>query len=90
MIIAPSRKIQPFPSATPAPSAVNITVDNSRLEATVADVQRQMLELSIRMDQTIVELATAVSKLNPGTGFSVTVTEWNQQGRIKTLKIVKE
>lgn len=95
-MLAPSRKPTPAPAPlveqphAPPPAKVEVKVDNAYLEGLIRTQQAQIDLLAERMDSTIEQLTAAVRKLEPGSGFSVTVTEWNQQGRIKTLKIVKE
>jgi hypothetical protein len=86
---APVAPVQPRMD-NPRPTAVEVKVDNAYLENLIKTQQAQIDALGMRMDDTITQLTAAVRKLEPGSGFSVTVTEWTPQGRIKTLKISKE
>lgn len=74
----------------PAPQPVVVQLDNSQLAMQVAELQQQVLDITLRVDSAITSLADAVQKLNPGQSFTVTVTDWTPHGRIRTVKIVKE
>lgn len=82
--------MMPPPAPAPVVPEVKVSVDNSYVTALIEKQQEQINALAARMDEGIMQLTEAVRRLEPGQGFSVTVTEWNNQGRIKTLKIVKE
>lgn len=96
MITLPRKQVtKPEPEKPPVPAPVvipapEVVVDTAPVAELIARQQEQINALAARMDEGIAQLTEAVRRLEPGQGFSVTVTEWNNQGRIKTLKIVKE
>lgn len=78
----PLQAVTPMPLPAPQPPAPVVQVDN----AEVAEVLARQNDQFIKLNQCLAQLADS---MQPGV-MTVTVTEWTDKGRIKTIKITKE
>ena len=81
---------RPSPPTPSQPIQVEVKHDNSFLVALVQKQQEQLDALARQFDTAIAQLVAAVTKLEPGRGFSVDIVGRDHQGKISTIKIRKE